>query len=505
MTTFNASGSDCCGDADEGSTVSEPRTAKDRRISMPVLSVYDYSGVLKLFDEANIDINHAFRLWRYFANHDISNVEEIPDLPKAAYRIIRDNCAAQTLRVVDRLDSGDRSTTKLLIELFDGNKIEAVIMRYGHVELESFPTAAESETGASGNRQGKHPFRCAPRATLCVSSQVGCAMGCRFCATGTMGLLGNLTSGEMLEQLVLASRVEPIRNIVFMGMGEPLDNYSEVIDAIRLMTDVRVFHLAAHRICLSTVGVVPRLKQLKIDAPGISLALSLHAPTQEIRQKIVPSARAWNIHAILDAALDFVRTQKQQSSRMLKNQTILIEYVMIKNINVMDEVAHLLGQLLKPHTSLLHLNVIPYNPTYLPSTETMQAPDSDEVDSFVNVVRSYGIKCTIRQTLGQDISGACGQLVVSRNGCSNQDVEEIASTSQCGTHGSDPMVVSLPQSTFGVVQHSESSLGWRYIFDFLKRSVFANRNYTLPASVAAASIVGVSLSLMLRSRRRQAH
>ena len=135
------------------------------------------------------------------------------------------------------------------------------------------------------------------RATLCVSSQVGCKMGCKFCATGTLGELGHLTSGEILEQLVHANRVNdvPIRNVVFMGMGEPLNNYDNVVEAVRTMTSVRGFGLGPKQVTVSTVGIVPRMEQLTNDLPQVSMALSLHAPTQQLRAEIVPAARGWNM------------------------------------------------------------------------------------------------------------------------------------------------------------------------------------------------------------------
>jgi adenine C2-methylase RlmN of 23S rRNA A2503 and tRNA A37 len=144
------------------------------------------------------------------------------------------------------------------------------------------------------------------RATVCISSQVGCRMACRFCSTGTMGLLGHLTAGEMCEQLLHASDVAPIRNVVFMGMGEPLDNYEELLGAVRAMVDPGRFGLSPAKVTVSTVGMVPRIRALARDVPGVRLALSLHAPTQELRCKIVPTARSWPLHSLMAAVDDYM-------------------------------------------------------------------------------------------------------------------------------------------------------------------------------------------------------
>ena len=186
-------------------------------------------------------------------------------------------------------------------------------------------------------------------------------MGCTFCATGTMGLTSNLFAGEILEQLYHANQVCKIRNVVFMGMGEPLDNYNAVITAIRGMTDVKRFSLGYGQISVSTVGVAPRMRQLADDAPAVNLALSLHAPNQTLRTEIVPSSKAWHIDKIIEALDYFIQCQNAVSRRQ---KNTLIEYVLIKDVNDSDEAAHQLGKLLEGRAVLL--NVIPYNPTDVP-------------------------------------------------------------------------------------------------------------------------------------------
>eukprot|EP00051_Salpingoeca_urceolata_P005672 m.75719 g.75719 ORF g.75719 m.75719 type:complete len:582 (-) comp14490_c0_seq4:147-1892(-) len=280
--------------------------ATRRRVLDP-LPLFDEDLVLDEFAQLGIKPQHAFTMWRHLLQRDVSSVRDIPNLPKAAYELIDKHFEVTTSRVVKKTVSSDGSTTKMMVELQDGRLIESVIMRYGAVQLAGFPQQMQRKA-----KTGDVQFRSKERATLCISSQVGCQMGCTFCATGTMGLVDNLTAGEILEQLYHANKIEQIRNVVFMGMGEPLDNYDAVIAAIRAMTDVRRFSLSPKHISVSTVGVAPRLETLAHDAPGVSLALSLHAPTQDLRGEIVPSAKAWHIDRIMDAMDAFIRVQRER-------------------------------------------------------------------------------------------------------------------------------------------------------------------------------------------------
>jgi sorting nexin-8 len=224
-----------------------------------------------------------------------------------------------------------------------------------------------------------------------------------------MGLLSNLTTGEIVEQLLHANDVTKIRNVVFMGMGEPLDNYTHVLSAIRAMTDTARFGLSPARITVSTVGVVPKLYALMKDAPDVSLALSLHAPNQELRTEIVPTGKAWHINKVLDAAFSFVAHQNQNVKTNTARRHILIEYVVISKVNDMPEIAHQLGALLEKQDALL--NLIPYNPTDVGMD--YKAPTAEDVKEFMRIVREvYGVHTLLRQELGQDIDSACGQLVI---------------------------------------------------------------------------------------------
>eukprot|EP01071_Lankesteria_metandrocarpae_P006445 Lankesteria_metandrocarpae@DN4357_c0_g1_i3.p1 len=333
--------------------------------------------------------------------------------PKKAYELLESRFLLTSSVVENSYTSSDGSTTKMILRLFDGKRVEVVLMRYGAVELSSFPEHLQRR-----QKDGSVEFKSAKRATLCVSSQVGCRMACTFCATGTMGHVANLTSGEILEQLYHANKIEQVRNVVFMGMGEPLDNYDEVVEAIRGMKDVRRFNLAAQHISVSTVGVPKRIRQLANDARDVSLALSLHGASQELRCKLLPCARAYPLQRILDALDYFTARQKALSQSLYKNQLILIQYILIRDVNDTEKCAHQLLSLMTERKSYIMINLIPYNPT--DSSSAFESPyetsNQESVDAFIEVLRTGGLRVSVRQELGQDIGGACGQLVNKNTG-----------------------------------------------------------------------------------------
>ena len=359
-----------------------------------------------------------------------------------------------TTRVHQAQTSQDGTTTKLAVELHDGHRVESVLMRI------------QSEHGGS-------------RASLCVSSQVGCAMKCTFCATGTMGLYGNLTAGEILEQLVHADRIlaqewfhnnnnssqdenqspqtgnqrrkfEFVRNVVFMGMGEPLDNYSQVLNAARAMMDRKRWNLGHGKVTISTVGLVSQMRKLTRDIPQASLALSLHAPTQEMRQQIVPTATRYPIQDLIQALDEHMMASstpstENQNERRQNGSTInyssftkeeriqastrrraMIEYVMLDGKPTSSfHAAHELGKLCQDRQ--LIVNLIPYNPTDV--EDVLQCPTREHMEEFRRIVSSYGAFCTIRRTMGADIDSACGQLVQQnadkKNNATMTDIEDI--------------------------------------------------------------------------------
>ncbi|CAM6106971.1 unnamed protein product [Calypogeia fissa] len=347
------------------------------------VSVFDESKLESEFALCGIKSLHVVTIFSYLLAHKEAEAHEVPDLPKAAYPLLRSKFKSTTSCVRASQTSADGSTTKLLISLQNGQTVEAVVMMH------------DASTGiyAGGPRQG------GPRATLCISSQVGCQMGCTFCATGTMGLLGNVSAGEIVEQLVHATRITPIRNVVFMGMGEPLNNYNAVVKAVKTMTG-RFFSLSPSHITISTVGVIPRMLSLAADLPGVNLALSLHAPTQELRCQIVPVARAYHLSKLMAALDSYISVSKRR---------VFVEYIMIGDINDTEEVAHRLGALLQSRQVVV--NLIPYNPTN--TIANYKASQQESVRVFQKIIREvYNVRATVRREMGQDISGACGQLAI---------------------------------------------------------------------------------------------
>lgn len=364
---------------------------------MPLL---DEASVLEfLKDNKSTPDVHCRYIWKHVFKTSDPELQNIPGLPEGVASKLDVRFALTTSTVKDKKVSVD-GTIKLVVQLQDGQLVESVIIRH------------------SDNM---------PRNTLCVSSQIGCQMGCKFCATGTMNLLGNLTAGEILEQVWHANTVlqlegdPPVSNVVFMGMGEPLHNYEPVLAAIQGMTDVHRFGIPRKRVSLSTVGVVPAMKKLTTDAPFVQLALSLHAPNQGLREQIVPSASKWPLGEILEALRGYEQAQQQIKSKA----KIMIEYVMLKGVNDSEETAHELGALLQGHQ--FWVNLIPYNPTPAAPYET---PDQSSISAFSAVVQSYGVRAMERNHHGRDVDAACGQLAL-QSGASGEgtvDIEDLASS-----------------------------------------------------------------------------
>ncbi|XP_058773059.1 uncharacterized protein LOC131647162 [Vicia villosa] len=364
---------------------------------MKIRSVFDGGALRTEFEKIGIDPKFVPIIWKHLfltlrnttteINSDCNWEWEklVPSLPTPAYSFLRSNFKtplSSTLHSV--FHSSDNLTSKLLIKLNNGEFVEAVIMRY------------DTRLGKYGGK----PRLGGLRATLCISSQVGCKMGCRFCATGSMGFKSNLSSGEIVEQLVHASSFAQIRNVVFMGMGEPLNNYSAVVESVRIMTG-SPFQLSLKRITISTVGIIHAINKLHNDLPGLNLAVSLHAPAQDIRCHIMPAARAFPLEKLMNSLQEYQRKSLQK---------ILIEYIMLDGVNDEEQHAHLLGKLLE--TFEVVVNLIPFNSI---GTLSQFKPTSEQkVFNFQKILRgTYDIRTTVRKQMGEDISGACGQLVIN--------------------------------------------------------------------------------------------
>jgi len=304
---------------------------------------------------------------------DMSDMRQIPSemrkaLSSAGYTI---GSANEIHRVV----SEDGQTTKLLLKLGDGTLIETVLMQY-----------------RKGNSH--------TRSTICVSTQVGCQMRCTFCATGQMGFERNLKAEEIIAQVlhfasVLKERGEHVTNLVFMGMGEPLANYAETIRAVRLLTHARAFGLGQRHITISTVGVMKGIDRLADEDLQIGLAISLHAPNDALRRKLVPTAGPHSVKDLITAT----RTYFKKTGRR-----VTLEYALIDGVNDSPEIAAELATLLKGNGA--HVNLIPVNPT----AGGFKRPRWKRITEFEHVLRESDVNCTVRTEKGSEISAACGQL-----------------------------------------------------------------------------------------------
>jgi 23S rRNA (adenine2503-C2)-methyltransferase len=305
----------------------------------------------------------------YFVHHrDLAAMTDIPARD-------RERLAAEflppLLEDVRTLECDGGSTRKTLWRLGDGSLVESVLMRYPD------------------------------RVTMCVSSQAGCGMGCPFCATGQAGLTRNLSTAEIVEQVVVGGRGE-VDNIVFMGMGEPLANYPALIAALRRLIDPAPggLGIGQRHITVSTVGLVPGIDKLAAEGLQVNLAVSLHAPDDELRDTLVPINLRWKVADVLDAAWRYADVTRRRIS---------FEYAMIKDVNDQPERAHLLGSLLQG--KLAHVNFIPLNPTP-GSIWTATSPERER--DMVRILRSYGVPTTVRDTRGREIAAACGQLAAEK-------------------------------------------------------------------------------------------
>ena len=329
------------------------------------MSLGELEGLMEKMGEQRY---RAKQLFGWFHVRLVSDLDEMGNIPASLKEKLRDTCDLRKVTKKDVLISGIDGTRKYLFQLSDGNLIESVLMKYRH-----------------GN-------------SVCVSSQVGCAMGCRFCASTIGGLIRNLTPSEMLSQVyeIRNDTGERVSNIVIMGMGEPLTNYDNVLKFIRLASDENTLHISQRNITISTCGIVPAILNLRKESLKCTLAISLHAPSDEVRRKIMPIAEKYTIKEIMDACdRFFIETGRR----------VTFEYCLINGINDGREHAVELAGLLKGKNA--HVNLIPVNP--VPERQ-FSASDEQSINYFRKILENEGITVTRRREMGRDISGACGQL-----------------------------------------------------------------------------------------------
>lgn len=313
----------------------------------------------------------AKQIWQGLYKNLWQTPDEFTNLPKTLREKMAANLRFNLLTPTLKLDSSDGQTRKTLFKLPDGRQIEAVLMRYDR------------------------------RRTLCISTQVGCAMGCTFCATGQMGFTRHLSSGEITAQVMYYARLlqaenDVVTNVVIMGMGEPFHNYENTMAAIDRLNDPDGYNFGARRFTISTSGLVPAIRRFAEEKRQVNLAVSLHAADDTLRESMMPVNKRYPVEELIQACRDYVN---------LTGRRITFEWALINEVNDTPEVARKLAALLKG--MLCHINAIPLNPT---QGYEGKATTRDRAEAFRQVLEQQGIPCTIRIRRGIDIQAGCGQL-----------------------------------------------------------------------------------------------
>jgi 23S rRNA (adenine2503-C2)-methyltransferase len=357
----------------------EPR---GRRKPPRHLADLDAAGRRALVTELGLPGFRAAQLSRHYFARLADDPAEMTDLPATERAELVRGLLPELMVPLRTLEADAGTTRKTLWRLFDGALVESVLMRYPD------------------------------RTTMCVSSQAGCGMACPFCATGQGGLQRNMSTAEIVEQVVAGARSLArgevpggpgrVSNVVFMGMGEPMANYKAVIGAVRRLTDRSPdgLGMSARGITVSTVGLVPRIDQLADEGVPVTLALSLHAPDDELRDELVPINTRWKVREAVEAAWRYAERTRRRVS---------IEYAMMRDVNDQAWRADLLADVLTSYGDWgwVHVNLIPLNPT--PGSKWTASRKADERE-FVRRLEAKGVPTTVRDTRGQEIDGACGQL-----------------------------------------------------------------------------------------------
>lgn len=310
----------------------------------------------------------AAQIYSWLHERLVDDFDEMTNLSKGLREKLKENYELPHLTLVRVQTSKIDETSKFLFRLSDGNVIESVLMKYHH-----------------GN-------------SVCISSQVGCRMGCRFCASTLDGLTRNLRPSEMLDQIyrIQRSTGERVSNVVVMGSGEPMDNYDNLIRFIRLLSDENGLNISQRNITVSTCGIVPKILELAEEGLSITLALSLHAPDDETRKTLMPIANSYSLSEVLPACREYYKKTGRR---------LTFEYSLVQGINDNLDEAKRLTALLKDMQG--HVNLIPVNPI---KERDFKQSNRDAIDAFRGYLEKHGINVTIRREMGRDIGGACGQL-----------------------------------------------------------------------------------------------
>jgi len=332
----------------------------------------------------------AKQIYSWLFQHLVTDFAAMKNIPLALRTRLGEEASIGATVVRMEQHSKDDRTRKILLELPDGKLVESVLMLY--------PSVGDSTS----------------RATVCVSSQAGCAYGCTFCATGQMGFDRHLSSGEIVAQVLYFARqlrtapwcaaglpgsapIDHITNIVLMGMGEPLHNYDNVLQALRILNSSAGFNLGARHMTVSTVGLVPAIRKLSQEQLQVNLAISLHAPTDALRSQTMPINRKYPLHELLAACKDYIAVTRRQ---------VTFEYVLLGGVNDTLTHAHQLAELLGPLKQFAHVNCIPVNAT----SADFHTPGPEAIRAFRNALFERNISNSVRAERGDDIAAACGQL-----------------------------------------------------------------------------------------------
>jgi 23S rRNA (adenine2503-C2)-methyltransferase len=339
--------------------------------SLPLFFDLSREQLQSQLTEMGVENFRCDQVWNGFYTKLAIKPEEISTLSKSFRSQLSETFSFSHLSPVTRLESKDHTTVKTLFRLPDGNAIESVLMRYD------------------------------ARNTLCISSQSGCAMGCVFCATGQMGFKNNLSSGEIVEQVLyyareLADSNQVVTNIVVMGMGEPFHNYDSVMAAIHQLNNPTGFNLGARRFTISTVGIIPQINQFASEKSQINLAISLHAANDNLRSSLLPINKKYPLENLISACRSYV----DQTHRR-----ITFEWALIQGVNDSENDAEELINLI--NGLLCHVNIIPLNPT---TKYSGKSSTHESAVRFQSVLSGKGIPCTIRLRRGIEINAGCGQL-----------------------------------------------------------------------------------------------
>ena len=308
----------------------------------------------------------ALQVFEWLYNHKVDSFYKMTNIKKELQERLDKDFSFNMISIQKKQE--DKLVKKYLFKLFDGNFVEAVLMQHDY--------------GLS----------------VCVSSQVGCNMGCAFCESGRLKKVRNLGAYEMVEQILLIEDdiKKRISSVVIMGIGEPLDNYDNVLDFIKIINDPKGIAIGARHITLSTCGIVPKIKELMNESLQINLAISLHAPNEELRSKIMPVNKAYKLELLIDTISEYIAKT---------NRRVTIEYVMLDNVNDSDKEAMELAKLLKGMN--VYINLIPYNET---NHIEFKRSNKEKIMNFYDVLKKQGINVTIRKEFGGKIDAACGQL-----------------------------------------------------------------------------------------------